>query len=180
MTSQVPDLAYQADLPRPAYFARLSERLWQFARIYAETGDAALAMRAVGYKRSDGSRLLDKPLVRDAVAWWTERRAMPATEVRARLADIARGDIGLMLDDEGNFDLDLARRRGLTKLIKRMRIAESDNGRRRIEVEMYDALTALLNIAKAYGMLVERSETTHHVRVYIPDNGRSAEAVDAE
>lgn len=169
---------------RPAYFENLSEKEWLFAKLVVEKGSVVEAGKAAGLGRSRTSYM--KPLVKEAVAWWMARKGVSVEEVRSRLSDIARGDIGEFLDEDGNVDIERARRKGLTHLIKRYRVRERPNGSRLIELELYDALVSLQTLAKIYGMVVEdKIENNTTVVVYIPDNHRRVgvdvgEVIDSE
>jgi len=168
------------EIARPEYFAELTDQQWRFARLVVELGDYIAASQAAGYRTSFRAvrKMLADPKMRDAIVFWMTRAGITPREVQSRIASIARGDIGLMLDDDGNFDINRARQLGLTHLIKRYRVYENRAGRR-VEVELYDALQASIALAKMMGMMVE--VTQNNIVVYIPDNGRrpTGEVVDA-
>lgn len=172
MESRKEALALVDEVYRPGYFAGLTEREWLFAKLVVERGSVTVAGREA---KVPSSRMM-KPLVREAVAWWMMRRGVTVEEVRSRIAEIARGDLGEFLDEEGNVDIERARAKGLTHLIKRYRVHERANGTRTVELELYDALVALQTLARIYGMVVDKEvENNTTVVVYIPDNHRRAD-----
>lgn len=164
-------LALVDEVYRPGYFEGLTDREWLFAKLVVERGSIKAASREA---KVPSGRMM-KPLVREAVAWWMMRKGVTVGEVRSRIAEIARGDLGDFLDDEGNIDIEKARAKGLTHLIKRYRVHERSNGTRTVELELYDALVALQTLARMYGMVVDKEvENNTTVVVYIPDNHRRA------
>jgi hypothetical protein len=81
------------------------------------------------------------------------------------MADIARGDIGEFLNGYGGIDLDEARKRGLTKLIKKIKqrtvtkIGKGDKDEdtevNETEIELYPADAALERVLKITGKFRE-------------------------
>lgn len=128
------------------------------------------AAQAAGYKGDEatlrvcGSRLLTNANVQREVERRWNRLAMQADEVIGRLTEMARGDMDSVLDDNGSFDIKLARERGKTFLIKKQKIIEKfipQEGRddiviRTTELEFHDAQAALGTLAKYHGLLSER------------------------
>jgi hypothetical protein len=157
---------------RPAYFQRMDYKTWLFAKYYAQTSSYVEAVKLAGYdlkdKQDKGRSLMMIPIVREAVMYHLQKMSMSADEVKSRIAEIARGDIGEFIDEDGKFNLKAAKEKGLTGLIRKIRLNRDGS----VDVEMYDKLTALLALARMYGMMVDRVETTNNVVVYIPDNHR--------
>ena len=86
-----------------------------------------------------------------------EARRMSPGEVIARLSEQARGNIGDFVTIEGGearIDLDKARRRHKLHLIKRLRLGE-----RGVEVDLYDAQDALIQLGRHYRLFVDRVQT---------------------
>jgi hypothetical protein len=84
---------------------------------------------------------------------------MQANELLVHLTDIARGDIGDVVNSMGGIDPLEAKRRGKSHLIKRYKtktITSDDEEVFEAEVEMYDRLDALKTLAKFHSLLVER------------------------
>jgi phage terminase small subunit len=123
----------------------------------------------------NGSRALSNTIIRAAIDAKLKERAMGADEVLARLADEARGDIGVFMDvSTVGWNIDLLQRdekgdlihdaRGNvirkpeTKLIKKLKqkvttiIGKAENGEDReiveTEIELYDAQAAKVHIGK--------------------------------
>lgn len=94
---------------------------------------------------------------------------MGADEALKLMSDMGRGDIGELIDNNGLLDLRVARQKGLTKLIKKIkqktitRIGKTDDDDdveiTEIEFEMYDAKSAIENILKVGGKLKDTDLT---------------------
>lgn len=153
-----------------------------FVEEYLACLNAAEAARRAGYSergaRQQGQRLLTYVDVATAVRLGLALRVMPADEVLARLADMARGSADdfltihesplhnitgqPVLDMDGkpivrywpSLDLEKARERGMLHLVKK--VSYTVHGP---SVELYDAQAALNALAKYHGLLVDRQET---------------------
>ena len=80
---------------------------------------------------------------------------MSADEALIRLSEMARGEWGKYVTETGALDIGQLVRDGKGYLVKKIR--ETKDGR---EYEFYDAQRALVDIAKAHGVFVERHEHT--------------------
>lgn len=180
----------------------MNARQRRFVDEYLIDFNAARAARAAGYSertsRQIGSRLLTDV---DIAAEIRERTEMKPEEVRARLADIARGDIAEFIDDAGGtVRLSLVQMdedgRAVThpksKLIRRItqrttrhvspRGGETETTA--VEIELYPADQALVKIGEMHGLFKTRQvhenpdgskidqPKTKIVNIYIPHNGR--------
>lgn len=95
---------------------------------------------------------------------------MSADEALSLLADQARGDIADLMDINTmgfNLDLKAAKQNGKTKLIKRVKqrvetISGEDEEKEIItlDIELHDAQTALRDILRAHGRLIDRKDIT--------------------
>lgn len=95
---------------------------------------------------------------------------MSADEALKLTADIARGDIGDLLDDNGLLDIRLAKLQGKTRLLRKIkqktitRIGKKEDDDdveiTEIEFEMYPADTAQERILKLHGKFTERYDVT--------------------
>ena len=95
---------------------------------------------------------------------------MSADEALKLQADIGRGDIGELADENGFFDFGKAKEAGLTKLIKKFKqktttfLAKGESGEDRevheIEVELYPADAAQERALKIHGKLVNKVDIT--------------------
>lgn len=126
---------------------------------YLDCLNATEAARRAGYKspHPEGSRLLQNATVRAVVDAGLSEKAMPADEVLARLAEIARADIrALMQFSEADADgapagsfVGLRLERGAPlHLVKRLTPT-----RYGMAVELHDAHAALTTLAKVHGLL---------------------------
>lgn len=130
------------------------------------------AARKAGYKGSYGtlaqvaSENLKKPELRAAINARFKEMAMGAEEVLARLTDIARADYGDLTDKDGNVDVKLAKRRGLSHLIKEQEFTEKyipqeghdDIMIRTAKVRLHDPMRALELIGKYHVLFTEKQE----------------------
>ena len=79
---------------------------------------------------------------------------MTADEVLYRLSEIARGDLGDVLDEEGLIDLKQAKKMGKTRLLKA--IKRKSGATNEVAVEQYSKVDALELLGKHHGLFVER------------------------
>lgn len=124
--------------------------------------------------RASAAEWLAKPNIKAAIQDKLDELQMTSDEAIKRVSDMARGDIGDLIDDNGLLDLRVARQKGMTKLIKKIkqktvtRIGKTDSDDdieiTEIEFEMYDAKSALDTILKAGGKLKD-GEMTINVRL---------------
>lgn len=98
------------------------------------------------------SQLLSQLKVSRAVASLTKHQAMGADEVLRRLAMQAAADMLLMLDADGEMDLETVREMGLGHLIKEYEREEKPDGTIKTKVKLHDAQGALDKLAKAHGL----------------------------
>jgi len=128
-------------------------------------GNATEAARAAGYAWPDklGPRLVGKSSVRAAIAAKLDEAGMASSEILARLSEIARADIGrfLRIEPDGQVSLDLAKlkKAGRTRIIKKIKSTrrttktrDAESVEERVDVELYDAQTALDTLAKVRGL----------------------------
>ena len=80
---------------------------------------------------------------------------MGADEALARLSEMARGEWGKYVKEDGALDITLLVQDGKGYLVKKVK--ETKDGR---EFEFYDAQRALVDIARAHGVFVERHDVT--------------------
>lgn len=146
-----------------------------FVQEYLKDFNATQAAIRSGYStrgaRVQGHRLLTDANVAAAVRAEIEERAMGADEVLTRLADMARGDMGDFLDISPlGFVVDLsdAKQRNLTKLIKRVKqrttistTGETETEVHDIEIELYDAQAALVQLGRHHALFTDKAEILH-------------------
>lgn len=145
-----------------------------FVEEYLQCWNGSEAARRAGYTgKADviAARLLGKVSIQERVKQRLSEKAMTADEVLQRLAEHARGDMGDFIDIESmSFSLDLqkAKELGLTRLIKKVRdrvvMTSNKDGEETethvLEIELYDAKSALDTLAKYHGLLVDRTDIT--------------------
>jgi len=159
------------------------ERLLVFS--YLECMDYHDAAIAAGYakgKRGGGNysrhgaivwahTALRKPHVQEFLNDELEKLAMPSQEVIYRTDQIARGDIGHYISDDGTVDIAKARRDKRTGIIKKLKVkqrsysTEGDGlvSETDIELELYPADAALERLWKMYGLDKQKIEHSGEV-----------------
>lgn len=135
----------------------LNHRQEMFIEHYLQTNNATQAAIAAGYSERTApqiaTRLLRNVQVSARIA---ERTAavmrtakMQADEVLLRLADMARGNIAEFLDTEtGDPTFNLSKPDAPLHLIKRIKTRRSAKFGDEVEIELYDAQTALNMLGK--------------------------------
>jgi phage terminase small subunit len=148
-----------------------------FVEEYLTCWNAAEAARRVGYSektaRQIGNKLLTKVDISEAIQSRLAEVHMSADEALKLLADIARGDMGEIMDVTSmgfNLDMQEAKRKGLTKLIKKIKQTtttkigrkqdDDDEERTTLEVELYAADAAIRDVLKVHGKFVDRTDLT--------------------
>jgi len=124
---------------------------------------------------SNGYRLLkENPEIIESVQVRLSEAAMSADEVLARLAAEARGDIDDFLDDDGNFDLDKARKAKKTGLIKKLKtktttrtVGEMEVKTTEVEFELYDAQAAKAILGKHHKLFTDKQEVDLKTQVLV-------------
>jgi phage terminase small subunit len=100
---------------------RLTIKQKIFIQEYIKCGTAAEAARRSGYSLRTapaiGHELMKKPHVRNEIERMVAEKAMATDEVLARLADLARADIGRWMDKKGNINVAQMKKDNATHLI---------------------------------------------------------------
>lgn len=150
--------------------------------------NASAAAKAAGYDaKSDAvfrviaSQVMRKPHVLAAINRAFESLTMPKYETLFRIGKIASGDLDDLLDVDGEFDIQLARERGTTFLLKKIEIDRDvievkatsvqdgpDGGeviersivKEKIKIQIHDPLRALELLGKHGKLFVDRIEAT--------------------
>ena len=117
-----------------------------FVEEYLRCWNGAAAARRAGYKRPRQSahENLTKPYIAELIEQRIREKAMAANEILAHVADVARADtIGHLIGKAGIIDLEEARKKGLTRFIKKLKWTE-----RGPEIEAYSRMEALELLGK--------------------------------
>lgn len=164
---------------------KLTRKQEAFIDAYLVCFNGAEAARRAGYSektaRTIASNLLAAVDISEQIKSRMAEVHMSADEALKLTADIARGDIAQLMDITsmgGVVDLKTAQERGLTKLIKKIKqkttirnakTAEGeDSETHEIELELYDAQTALRDILKVAGRFIERADITSNGETVAP------------
>ena len=133
----------------------LTFRQKQFVERYLVLGNATQAAKEAGYSartaRQMGSENLTKPVIQEEIRRRVAELVMGADEALQRLAQIARGEHGAYIQDDGTLDLAQMKEDGKLHLVKSIR-----PGRYGLSVEFGDMLAALVTIARRHGLLRDR------------------------
>lgn len=150
----------------------LSTKQKAFINHYLATFNATEAARRAKYKGDDatlasvGWENLRKPEIEQAIKERLSAQAMTADEVLMRLAAMGRADIGPWMSIDGTLDLEKLKDDGATHLIKKLKRTErsgisKDGGEwsvATVEVELYDAQAAVVQIGKHHKLFTESVE----------------------
>lgn len=143
--------------------------MFAFINYYLILFNGTEAARLAGYTGDDAtlaataSRLLSNDKIAREIDARLTKHAMSANEVLARYTQIARGDIADVVNGVGATDLDEAKRRGKSHLVKRYKVKVTnvtegtgkDTVEKQIietEVELYSALEALNALARYHNL----------------------------
>lgn len=159
-----------------AAYKALTAKQRRFVDAYCEFGfNATRAAIEAGYSaktaRSQGSRLLTNVDIAAAVSARLDEAAMPANEVLARLADIARADIGDVLTIQQREVVPVEEEKG-AELEERVEEEAGRETEAEPEPEIVEFVTVDLATAKRLGLtrfIKSISWTLHGPRVEIHD-----------
>jgi len=152
----------------------LSNRQRVFVEEYLKCWVASEAVRRAGYKSKPnvkGAQLLANVSIAAELKQRISERAMGKDEVVDRLGEHARGDMGDFMDIGSmafSLDLNKAKELGLTRLIKKVRqktvttVAKdgTEEETSTIEIELYDAQAALVQLGKHLDIFKENVDIT--------------------
>jgi phage terminase small subunit len=146
-----------------------------FIEEYLKDANATQAAIRAGYSengaKQTGSRLLTLIDISEAIKARLDDKAMKADEVITRLTSMARGDMGDFMDIESmsyRLNLEKAKELGLTHLIHKIKertvMTSNKDGEETethtMEIELYDAHAALVDLGKFHGLFVDRTDIT--------------------
>lgn len=160
---------------------KLTRKQEVFISEYLRCFNGAEAARRAGYSeasaRKTASLLLADADINGQIQARIAEVHMSADEALMLTADIARGDIGDLIDDNGLLDIRTARTKGMTKLIRKIkqktitRIGKSDDDDdveiTEIEFEMYPSDAAQERILKINGKLKGDAPVINVLKGYI-------------
>lgn len=136
-----------------------------FVEHYLQCWNATEAARRAGYSaktaRQQAARLLSNVYVQAEIAGRIGELKASADEVLLRLASHSRGSMEDFISGE-SIDLDKARQRGKLHLVKKFKVTTTTDGEsfetHRVELELYDAQAATVQLARILGQFIERIE----------------------
>ena len=145
----------------------LNKRQALFVEKYLKLNNATKAAIEAGYSPktaySIGHDLLKKPEIAARLSKRTEKilqsAQMEADEVLTRLTEMARGNIGVLLNvSNGEPFIDLSAPNAPLHLIKRIKTKRSEKFGDEVEIEMYDAQQALNTLGKHWKLFDRANE----------------------
>lgn len=146
--------------------AALSDQEQAFCEYYLIHWQGAKSARLAGYSehtaRQQASRMLKRKAIKAYIDKRLEELKITADEVLTRLTDHARGSMAdfIKVDDKGKvkFDFREAQKADKLHLIKKFKIRTGDV--MEFEVELYDAQSALVTLAKHHKLLTDKVQIT--------------------
>lgn len=130
-----------------------------FVDEYLRCWNASEAARRAGYSERTagaiGRENLQKPTIAAEINVRLAEKHMSADEALTILADIARGDLGDAVSDDGIIDIVKLKKAGKTHLVKSYSITQTG-----VRVEFHDAQAAIDKILRVAGRYVDRKEVT--------------------
>ena len=150
---------------------KLTPKQRLFVDYYLQSFNASDAARRAGYSPKTayaiGSENLRKPDIQEVIESRLAEVHMSAEEALKLMADIARGDVGELINDFGGVDISQIRKDGKTKLIKKWKTKtitingkQEDKEIHTEEIELYPADSAIANILKVHGKFTDRLDVT--------------------
>jgi len=172
----------------------LSNKQRVFVDEYLKCWNAAEAARRAGYSektaREIGRENLAKPYIKSEIDNRLSEIHMSADEALSVLESHARGDMAELMDISSvgfNLDLQDAKEKGLTRLIKKVKqktttfLAKSESGEDRevteLEVELYDAQAAAKMILQMQGKFTDKIEVSGAIETKVIDDTRFDRAI---
>lgn len=142
----------------------LTGKMLAWADAWLESFNKTEASRVAGYAGNDvtlasiGYENFRKPQIQEYIKRRLDERGMPGDEVLMRYAEIARNDIAIFAEIKSPKDLLQEKYKGKTHLIKKLKARTYFDKRigeevTEVELEMYDAKSALDSLAKYHNLL---------------------------
>lgn len=152
---------------------KLTPKQKKFADFYVGECNlnAKRAAEMAGYKgnywtlAATGSENLKKPQIRSYIDARLEAEISPPSEVLTTLSAQMKGSLADLLNEDGQFDLADARKRGVDRILKKVKIIEKlgldgEVTERRYEYEIHDPQGAADKLAKAHKLYTQKVELT--------------------
>jgi phage terminase small subunit len=132
----------------------------EYIKDFNATQAAIRAGYSPKYAGTNCDKLLKNTKISAAIDEEFQKRAMSANEVLSRMGDIARSSAEDYLDvDKGGYariNLGRMKEEGKLHLVKKYKVTKQGG----IEVELYDAQAALVQMGKQHGLFPNRQELT--------------------
>lgn len=161
----------------PTREKQLGGRMKRFADFYiGECGlNATRAAQNAGYGGDDnalaaaGSRLLRNVKVRAYIDEQLAGLIASPNEILTILTKQAKGSLADVLDENGDFDLKDAKRRGVDGLLKKIKVTKrydpvAKETETTYEYQIHDAQSAAVQLGKVHKLFADRTEITINTR----------------
>ena len=150
----------------------LTPRTNLFINHWLVTGNGTESARLAGFPGDDNclaacaSRLLRSAKVQSEIRRLLGKHIASPEEVIVGLTNHARGDLAEVLEPDGSFNLQEAKRRGVSKLLKKLKVKtryEKDADGNVVpiveqEFELHDAQAAMVHLGRVHKLFVDRVE----------------------
>lgn len=140
---------------------KLTDKQKVFIEVYLRCLNATQAAREAGYSensiRAIACENLTKPYIKAEINRRLAEQVMPASETLTRLALQARNEASAYLNEDGKVDIAALVRDGLQHLVRKIKFGRSGDW---VEVEFYDAQSALQLIGRTQGLFVDKTALT--------------------
>lgn len=144
----------------------------QLAFVKAYIGEAKFnateSARIAGYEgnentlRSIASENLTKPNILKEIEKSLEGAGMSLNEIISRLAEMARGSLLDLLDDNGKLDIKEVKRNGKGYLLKELTVTrDTTNKKISYKYKIHDSQSALDKLARIHGLYQDKLDVNH-------------------
>jgi phage terminase small subunit len=157
---------------------QLTGKQKMFADFYVGEGNlnATRSAQLAGYAGDDnalaaaGSRLLRNVKVRAYIDEQLKDLAATPNEILTILTQQAKASLADVLNENGDFDLKDAKRRGVDGLLKKLKITETYDPRlktteRKYEYEIHDKQAAAVHLGRVHKLFIDKSEVEANVNM---------------
>ena len=148
-------------IPEHQQFVILYVEYWNGRKAYQEVYPHVMESTA----RSESSKLLTNPNVKEAVAEVAKTKLMPKEEILSRINSMAQINVQDYTNDFGEIDIPKLKEAGLGYMIKS--ISDTKFGKR---IDLHDQFKALETLAKVHKLFDDKTEITVNI-----NNEKSAE-----
>lgn len=150
----------------------LTDQQRTFVTEYLKSGNASEAARQAGFNwpGQKGAKLLKTAKIRAAINAELKPTSITQLHVLAELSQLAMGNWGEILDDQGQPDAKKIRANGhMVKKFKATVIRTQSTDQvtvTNVQIELHDRYKALVTLCRMYGMFSETARTRHFMEKF--------------